>query len=63
VLYDLQGRRVAELYRGFVSPGRPFYAGWDGRGSNGTVLASGTYLLRTTAEDGRAAVTRVQRVR
>jgi hypothetical protein len=63
VLHDLQGRRVAVLYRGLADPGLPFRVHWDGRGSNGETLASGTYVLRVSAEDGRSAVTKVQRVR
>jgi hypothetical protein len=61
-LHDLQGRRVAMLHRGLMSPGSIAVA-WDGRGSSGEVLPSGTYLLRVSAEDGRTAVARVQRVR
>ena len=50
-VHDLSGRRVATLVDGVREAGR-FTATWDGRDHAGRRVASGTYLLRLTAEDG-----------
>jgi subtilisin family serine protease len=47
-LYDVAGRRVAELYNGQASAGRTTVA-WSGRGSNGESLRQGAYFARLTA--------------
>ena len=61
-LFDLQGRRVATLFRGALASG-PTRLDWDGRGEDGRPLAGGVYLLRLTASDGRRFVARVVRGR
>jgi hypothetical protein len=42
-IYDLQGRRVRELWNGPV-PARAI--SWDGRNDHGEKVASGVYLAR-----------------
>lgn len=61
-LFDLQGRRVATLYQGTLVPGRTAVE-WSGRGRDGRDVAGGIYLLRVTAADGRAFVTKMVRSR
>ena len=61
-LFDLQGRRVATLFQGELPPGRTLVA-WSGRGRDGREVAGGIYLLRVTAGDGRAFVTKMVRSR
>jgi photosystem II stability/assembly factor-like uncharacterized protein len=60
-VYDVLGRRVAVLARGF-RPAGPHEAAWDGQGEDGRRLASGTYLLRLTAGD-RVATRRLTLLR
>ena len=54
-VYDLLGRRVATLARGYRPVGA-HEATWDGTDEAGRALASGVYLVRVTAGD--RAVTR-----
>lgn len=54
-VYDLLGRRVATLARGYRPVGE-HEAAWDGTDEAGRALASGVYLVRITAGD--RAVTR-----
>lgn len=61
-LFDLQGRRVATLYQGELPAGRTPVS-WSGRGRDGREIGGGIYLLRVTAADGRAFVTKVVRSR
>jgi flagellar hook capping protein FlgD len=61
-LHDLQGRRLAVLHRGALAPGATTLT-WDGRGTDGARLATGTYFLRVASTDGRTAVARVVRIR
>lgn len=44
-VYDLQGRRVAELVNGVLAPG-PHTLTWDGRGVDGRPVGSGVYFYR-----------------
>lgn len=60
-LFDLQGRRVRELYRGTLPRGLTALA-WDGRDDSGRRLRSGLYFLRFETPLG-ASVTRVIRSR
>jgi FlgD Ig-like domain len=60
-LHDLQGRRVATLYRGALPRGLTTVR-WNGRDDRGVSLASGTYFLRFTSPLA-THVTRVIRVR
>lgn len=57
-VFDMLGRRVATLHQ--VDAARPGYhtVVWDGRGATGRRLASGTYLVRLTA-DSTVRTTRV----
>jgi hypothetical protein len=61
-LFDLQGRRVATLYQGELPTGRTDVS-WSGRGRDGHEIGGGIYLLRVTAADGRAFVTKLVRSR
>ena len=61
-LFDLQGRRVATLYQGDLPAGRTEVS-WSGRGRDGREVGGGIYLLRVTAADGRAFVTKMVRSR
>lgn len=49
-VYDLAGRRVAELHHGTLPAGEHAFA-WDGRGRDGARVAAGLYLVRFTAAD------------
>ncbi len=49
-VYDLSGRRVAELVRGFTGPGR-HRVEWDGRDSSGRIVADGIYFVRMEARN------------
>jgi flagellar hook assembly protein FlgD len=44
-VYDPEGRRVATLVDGEVSPG-PHVAAWDGRADGGAPAPAGVYLVR-----------------
>jgi hypothetical protein len=50
-VYDLAGRRVADLARGWFGPGAQ-RVDWDGRDLAGRATASGTYLVRLRAPEG-----------
>ncbi|NNE43503.1 MAG: T9SS type A sorting domain-containing protein, partial [Gemmatimonadetes bacterium] len=54
-VFDVAGRRVAELVNGAVDAGQ-YTATWDGRNASGKRVASGVYLVRLEA--GAEAVTR-----
>ena len=60
-VFDLAGRRVAEVHRARLDAGRHTLR-WDGRGDAGDALAPGVYLARASA-GGASAITRVVRVR
>jgi len=49
-LFDVMGRRVRELAKGWRAAGRHSVE-WDGRGSGGESLATGIYLARLTTDD------------
>ena len=49
VLYDLQGTRLGEVFRGPAQSGQ-FAAEWDGRDRMGALLAPGLYVLRLEVE-------------
>ena len=49
VLYDLQGTRIGEVFRGLAQSGQ-FAAEWDGRDGTGALLAPGLYVLRLEVE-------------
>lgn len=60
-LFDAQGRRVRELYRGTLPRGLTSLP-WDGRDAGGASLDPGVYFLRFSTPIGRS-VTRVLRTR
>lgn len=61
-VFDLQGRRVATLFRGPLGTGRT-QVDWNGRDLGGNEIRGGIYLLRVAAADGRSFVTRMVRSR
>ncbi|HYM81340.1 MAG TPA: FlgD immunoglobulin-like domain containing protein [Candidatus Limnocylindria bacterium] len=58
-LFDLQGRRIATMFRGPVSRGTTRVA-WNGRRDDGADLAAGSYFLRFTA-GAHQSITRISR--
>jgi hypothetical protein len=60
-VYDVAGRRVAELVDGFLEAG-PHAAIWDGTDATGRRTASGVYLVRLLA-DGEIRTRAVVRLR
>jgi flagellar hook assembly protein FlgD len=56
-VYDVSGRRVRELSRGWYGSGARV-VGWDGRDSAGARAPAGVYLVRLSA-GGRMVQTRV----
>jgi hypothetical protein len=60
-LFDAQGRRVRDLYRGTLPRGLTSLP-WDGRDASGRTLGAGLYFLRFSTPIGRC-VTRVLRTR
>ncbi len=50
-VYDIRGRRVAELIRRTMAPGEHSVV-WDGRSLNGASCASGAYFVRLVSVDG-----------
>ncbi len=48
-VYDAAGRMVAVIADG-ICPGGPGEETWDGRGANGRLLPSGTYLVRMSGD-------------
>jgi hypothetical protein len=61
VLFDLQGRKVATVYRGALAPGLTRTT-WNGRDDWGAEIRAGSYFLRVTA-GAHSAVHRVTRIR
>ena len=59
---DIQGRRVALLLRPELLATGPPTVRWDGRGSGGSALPSGVYLvrLRTDEEVRTSRVLRIE---
>ena len=53
-LFDLAGRRVAELFNGSAAAGRTTVS-WNGRDVNGQKLARGAYFARLTAGNVKEA--------
>jgi choice-of-anchor B domain-containing protein len=51
VVYDVAGRRVAELARGRL-PAGPHRIGWDGRGTDGPPVPAGVYFIRLDTDAG-----------
>ncbi len=60
-LYDLAGRTVRVLWRGWL-PSEGLALAWDGRDAAGRPVATGLYLVRLTTEGG-AATARVPVIR
>jgi hypothetical protein len=54
-IYDIRGRKVRELFRGYHEPGI-YEIYWDGTTPDGQVASSGLYFLRLVA--GEMSVTR-----
>ena len=54
-IYDVKGRLIRRLHDGRLNAGSHFFD-WDGTGSGGTVVASGTYFARITAARGAKAI-------
>lgn len=61
ILYDLQGRKVATLFRGALAAGRTRTT-WNGRDDGGAEVRAGSYFLRVSA-GGHTTVSRMTRVR
>lgn len=61
-LFDLQGRRMATIFRGPLPAGRT-QVNWNGQDMAGRELRAGVYLLRVVTADGRSHVARVVRSR
>jgi hypothetical protein len=51
-VFDVAGRRVAEVYSGRPAPG-VYRVHWDGRSDSGEPLAGGVYLVRLASGVGR----------
>ena len=49
-LYNIAGRKVADLMSGTVEAGTHSLV-WDGRDSSGSAVSSGVYLLRLRSAD------------
>jgi flagellar hook assembly protein FlgD len=56
-IYDVSGRHVRNLKRGFAGEGE-HVASWGGRDSHGRLVASGVYFVRVAA-GGAAATAKV----
>jgi flagellar hook assembly protein FlgD len=50
-VFDVRGRKVAELVRGLMYEGRHTFS-WNGRDENGRMLPSGLYFIRLAAKSG-----------
>jgi photosystem II stability/assembly factor-like uncharacterized protein len=61
-IFDLQGRRVATLARGRLTPGVESKRTWEGSTDDGRALPAGAYFARLRAGDG-IAVARMTLVR
>lgn len=57
-VFDVQGRRIADLLRGY-RPAGTHRAMWSGRGESGARIASGVYFARLEDGQGRHRVARV----
>lgn len=53
-IYDVAGRRIAEVWRGRLPAGR-HHIPWRGRAQNGAAMASGLYLYRIESAAGMVA--------
>lgn len=62
-VYDLQGRRVRDLWRGDLVAGHRRSAIWDGRNESGSKVASGTYLVKLRTDSGATATRKVSLVK
>ncbi len=62
-VYDLQGRRVRDLWHGDLVAGQRRSAIWDGRDNSGSRVASGTYLVKLQADHGGTATRKVSLVK
>jgi hypothetical protein len=51
VVFDVAGRRVAELARGRL-PAGPHRIGWDGRRTDGPEVPAGVYFIRLDTDAG-----------
>ncbi len=51
MVYDVAGRRVAELHAGELPVGRHTFR-WDGRDYDGRTVSAGVYLVRLAADGG-----------
>ena len=60
-VYDIQGRMVASLLKASLAPGY-HQVNWDGRMNNGSLVGSGVYFIRVSA-DGFVETKKVVRVR
>jgi len=56
-IYNIAGQRVKRLVNAVQSAGE-YQIAWDGRDDGGRTLASGVYLYRLQADDGRQVTTR-----
>jgi hypothetical protein len=54
-IYDIRGRKVAELFRGYREPGI-YETSWHGTAFNSEAASSGLYFLKLVA--GEMSVTR-----
>ena len=54
VVYNVAGREVVTLHEGVLPAGRHALT-WDGRTSDGSMAASGTYWYQLRTEDGQTA--------
>jgi hypothetical protein len=54
-VYDITGRRVAELFNGYQSAGEHIL-NWEAVDANGQKLTTGVYLLQITAGEYRQTV-------
>ena len=62
-VYDLQGRRIRDLWRGDLTAGQRRSAIWDGRDASGSRVASGTYLVKLRTDHGGVATRKVSLVK
>jgi hypothetical protein len=58
VVYDLRGRAVRHLHRGFLASG-PQAIAWDGRDDRGAPVASAAYVARLDRGDGTVSVRKI----
>ena len=60
-VFDAAGRRVRQLHRGPLEPGRHDFR-WDGRDAQGRPAAAGVYYVRASQDGAGAAVKRLVRI-